>query len=88
MKSQLHIDHEKRVVELMIRIFCRKKEKNTILCPDCVELLHYAHSRLDRCPFGEKKKACKQCAIHCYKPAIRSKDDTLRSCRSHTAYTQ
>ena len=73
MKSQLHIDHEKRVVELMIRIFCRKKEKNTILCPDCVELLHYAHSRLDRCPFGEKKKACKQCAIHCYKPAMREK---------------
>lgn len=73
MKSQLHIDHEKRVVELMIRIFCRKKEKNTILCPDCVELLHYAHSRLDRCPFGEKKKTCKQCAIHCYKPAMREK---------------
>ena len=73
MKSQLHIDHEKRVVELMIRIFCRKKEKNTLLCPDCVELLHYAHSRLDRCPFGEKKKACKQCAIHCYKPAMREK---------------
>lgn len=21
--------------------------------------------------FGEKKKACKQCSIHCYKPAMR-----------------
>ena len=47
------------------------KEKNVTLCPRCEELLHYAHARLDRCPFGEKKKACKQCSIHCYKPAMR-----------------
>ena len=58
--SKNRIDQEKRVVELMIRLYCRKKEKNVTLCPRCEELLHYAHARLDRCPFGEKKKACKQ----------------------------
>ena len=61
--SKNRIDQEKRVVELMIRLYCRKKEKNVTLCPRCEELLHYAHARLDRCPFGEKKKACKQCSI-------------------------
>ena len=64
------IAHEKKVVELMIRIYCRKKEKNASLCPDCEELLRYAHARLDRCPFGEKKNSCKKCTVHCYKPAM------------------
>lgn len=69
----LRIDHEKRVVELMIRLYCSKKEKNDSLCPACEELLHYAHARLDRCPFGEEKGACKDCKIHCYKPAMRER---------------
>lgn len=54
--SKNRIDQEKRVVELMIRLYCRKKEKNVTLCPRCEELLHYAHARLDHCPFGEKRK--------------------------------
>ncbi|WP_221657904.1 nitrous oxide-stimulated promoter family protein [Bacteroides salyersiae] len=65
------ITREKRTVELMIRLYCRKKEKNQTLCPSCEELLHYAHARLDRCPFGEKKSSCKQCTVHCYKPVLR-----------------
>lgn len=36
------IAHEKKTVELMIRLYCRKKEKNKILCTDCEELLRYA----------------------------------------------
>ena len=42
-----HIEREKKTVELMIRLYCRKKEKNTVLCADCEELLRYAHARLD-----------------------------------------
>lgn len=49
------ITQEKRTVESMIRLYCRKKEKNATLCPKCEELLRYAHARLDHCPFGEKK---------------------------------
>lgn len=76
MKKQ-RIAHEKKVVELMIRIYCRKKEKNAVLCPDCEELLRYAHTRLDRCPFGEKKSSCKKCTVHCYKPAMRERMRTV-----------
>ena len=67
------IAREKETVELMIRLYCRKKEKNTVLCPDCEELLRYAHARLDRCPFGEKKSSCKKCTVHCYKPVMRER---------------
>ena len=59
--SKNRITREKKTVELMIRLYCRKKEKNQTLCPSCEELLHYAHARLDRCPFGEKKSSCKRC---------------------------
>lgn len=57
----------------MIRLYCTKKEKNKHLCPDCAELLHYAHTRLERCPFGEEKPDCKQCSVHCYKPLLRER---------------
>lgn len=67
------ITQEKRTVEIMIRLYCRKKEKNATLCPECEELLRYAHARLDHCPFGEKKSSCKKCPVHCYKPAMRER---------------
>ena len=67
------ITQEKRTVEIMIRLYCRKKEKNATLCPECEELLRYAHARLDHCPFGEKKSSCKKCPVHCYKPAMRKR---------------
>lgn len=67
------IVREKRVVEIMIRLYCRKKEKNASLCPECTALLHYAEARLDRCPFGEGKSSCQRCTVHCYKPAMRSR---------------
>ena len=54
------IAHEKKTVELMIRLYCE-------------ELLRYAHARLDHCPFGEKKSACKECTVHCYKPVMRER---------------
>lgn len=61
------IREEKKVVELMIRLYCKKKEKNCELCPNCLELLTYAHTHLSRCPFGEDKPTCRHCPIHCYK---------------------
>ncbi|NDV65422.1 nitrous oxide-stimulated promoter family protein [Bacteroides sp. 224] len=68
-----HIEQEKRTVEIMIRLYCRKKEKNPELCDSCKELLAYAYTRLDRCPFGEEKTSCKNCTVHCYKPVMREK---------------
>lgn len=50
------IRQEQEIVAQMVRIYCRQKEKHTDLCPDCKELLQYAHARLSHCPFGEKKQ--------------------------------
>ena len=80
------IAREKETVELMIRLYCRKKEKNTVLCPDCEELLRYAHARLDRCPFGEKKSSCKKCTVHCYKPVMRER--MRQTLGRHTSFTK
>lgn len=67
------IRQEQEIVGQMIRLYCRWKEGHTDLCPDCKELLQYAHARLSRCPFGEGKTTCRLCPVHCYKPDMRKK---------------
>ncbi|WP_237040641.1 nitrous oxide-stimulated promoter family protein [Phocaeicola faecalis] len=67
------ITREKKIVELMIRLYCKSKEGHKELCPECQALLEYAHTRLDRCPFGEKKTTCRLCTVHCYKPGMRKR---------------
>lgn len=66
-------EQEKRVVETMIRLYCRKKEKNSSLCDECASLISYAHQKLDLCKFGNQKTSCKKCPVHCYKPAMRQR---------------
>ena len=65
------IEEEKKVVEQMIRLYCRNNEGNAKLCPSCIELLEYAHSRLERCRYGENKPTCKKCPTHCYRPEMK-----------------
>lgn len=65
------INREKRIVAIMIQLYCRRKEGNKELCESCKELLNYANSRLNHCPFEEHKSSCKKCLIHCYKPEMR-----------------
>ena len=67
------IEEEKKVVEQMIRLYCHKKEGNGELCQNCHELLDYAHSRLDRCRYGEEKPTCKKCPVHCYRPEMKER---------------
>ena len=67
------ISEEKAVVEQMIRLYCRKREGNEVLCDSCRELLAYAHSRLDRCRFGAQKPTCRKCPIHCYRPEMKDR---------------
>ncbi len=65
---------EKKTVSNMIRIYCRAKHgQRNGFCDDCQQLEEYAHRRLERCPFGEKKPVCKKCPVHCYKPEYREK---------------
>lgn len=65
------IEREKATVKQMIAIYCRKHHQHDGLCPECLELLEYAHQRLDHCKFGENKSTCKKCPVHCYKPSMR-----------------
>lgn len=71
--KQTRIEREKRVVEYMVQLYCKKKENNAELCPSCKAVIEYAHSRLDRCRFGEEKPTCKVCPIHCYKPEMKER---------------
>lgn len=67
------IDNEKRVVEQMIRLYCKRHLNLQDIDEEHEALIVYAHKRLDGCKFGEKKPACKRCKIHCYKPDMREK---------------
>ncbi|MGB9688627.1 nitrous oxide-stimulated promoter family protein [Thermogutta sp.] len=67
------IERERRTIEAMIRIFCRKKHGQRTLCRECQELFAYAVCRLDKCPFGENKTTCARCPVHCYKPDMRER---------------
>lgn len=58
----------------MVDRYCRANHNaDGGLCPDCKALIAYAQARLDVCPFGENKKACGKCSVHCYRPEMREK---------------
>lgn len=59
----------------MIQLYCRKKHGvgKGELCSECDAVNQYAQRRLEKCPFGDDKGACKDCSIHCYKPEMREK---------------
>lgn len=67
------VEREKRIVALMIELYCRKIEGNNTLCQECLDLIEYAHNRLNRCKFADNKPACKKCIVHCYSPIKREK---------------
>lgn len=68
------VEKEKKVIALMINIYCRKKHNSRDgLCDECKELLEYAHKRLTLCKFGDKKTTCSKCPIHCYKKDMKLK---------------
>ena len=69
---------EQRVVEEMIRLYCRKNHaeydrRTGRMCPACRELSGYAALRSEKCPFMEKKTFCSNCKVHCYQPAMRER---------------
>lgn len=60
------IKREKRVVELMIAIYCQGNHQSSDLCESCSDLRDYAFKRLLSCPFDEEKPVCSKCKLHCY----------------------
>lgn len=67
------IAEEKITVSLMIHMYCRHKEGNRELCPDCAGLLAYALDRLDRCKYSDNKPTCRNCTVHCYNSMMRAR---------------
>lgn len=61
------IGEEQRVVEAMVRLYCRHHHGSRDCCAACRELADYARARLSRCRFGEGKPTCRQCPAHCYR---------------------
>ncbi|MDO4842342.1 MAG: nitrous oxide-stimulated promoter family protein [Phoenicibacter congonensis] len=67
-------EEEKETLELMVRLYCNKNHgTKDVLCDDCSDLLDYALTRVDKCPFMETKTFCSNCKVHCYKPSMREK---------------
>lgn len=67
-------EQEKRIVSLMIRLYCKKKHgTRKSLCPECQALNDYAILRSDKCPFMETKTFCSNCKVHCYETNMREK---------------
>ena len=60
------IKKEKKILDIMIKTYCKETHKCEETCDDCKELMEYAEKRLLSCPFIENKPVCSKCSIHCY----------------------
>lgn len=60
---------EKEVIDVMIRLYCKKHHQQP--CTACENLKQYAYMRIDKCPFMETKSFCSNCKVHCYKQDMR-----------------
>lgn len=67
--------YEYRTIAAMVQIYCRAhhRQETQISCEECLSFLEYAHTRLDRCPYGQDKPTCNKCPVHCYKPHMKVK---------------
>lgn len=65
------IDREKQTVRKMIELYCRHHLKLDTMPEEYQHLAEFACRRLDRCKYGERKTACKDCPTHCYAPKER-----------------
>jgi hypothetical protein len=74
-KMHPRLARERATIEKMSYIYCNQVHHTPAgkLCPTCQELVDYAFERLRKCPFQEKKSTCANCAVHCYKPAMRER---------------
>jgi len=63
-----------KTISAFIKVYCKchHHTDGKTLCSECGELLHYAITRLSKCPYDPKPK-CKECPTHCYKPAQRER---------------
>jgi predicted amidophosphoribosyltransferase len=70
-----NLERERKTLRIMLTMYCQGLHgtDGASLCADCTALWDYAQRRLDRCPFGETKRPCSKCTVHCYKPEMRDR---------------
>ena len=73
------LGRERRTIAVMIEMYCRDHHREVAapLCPECRHLLAYSERRLARCRFGEQKRACGRCAVHCFAPVMRERTQAV-----------
>jgi hypothetical protein len=64
---------ESDTIAVLVRLYCHDIHRSDGICPECQELLEYAWTRLDKCPYQEGKTTCAKCPVHCYKPEMRAR---------------
>ncbi len=64
---------EKEIIEYMIKYYCKKKHNSKITCDECNQLINYAFTRIEKCPFKETKTFCSACKVHCYQKEMKEK---------------
>ena len=68
------LQREQKTVDLMIYMYCHDHHQpSNGLCAECQALKDYAHLRLEKCPYQEKKTTCAKCPTHCYQKTMREK---------------
>ena len=62
------------ILKKFIHVYCRGHHgrRGRELCVECLDLLNYARTRVEKCPYDPKPK-CKECPTHCYKPDYRQR---------------
>ncbi|MDT3388222.1 MAG: nitrous oxide-stimulated promoter family protein [Bacteroidota bacterium] len=65
------IERDKQTIRFMVRLYCKHHLHELEPSEDYQQLIDYSCQRLNHCPFGEQKPACKRCKVHCYKPDMR-----------------
>jgi len=65
---------EKKTVKAMVEIYCHGNDhvcREHEFCGPCLDLLRYAHERLDKRVFGKERPVCALCPVHCYQTTRR-----------------
>jgi hypothetical protein len=75
---------ERQTLQAMFQLYCSEQQHlvsqeqpGSALCVECQRLEDYALERLERCPFQADKPTCANCTVHCYKPEVRARVQTV-----------
>jgi hypothetical protein len=69
------IKREKKMVKIMVRIYCNAKHKtNGPPYLKCNEFLEYVLVRLDKFPYHVEKTTCGKCGLSCYESRKKEMD--------------